>query len=49
MGVVLGFEDLDGSPIDEFNTTLELENVHTKGGPFLTNRSLYIIIMALQM
>jgi hypothetical protein len=49
VGVILGFEDLDENPIDEFNTTLELEHVHTKGGPFLTNRSLYIITMALQM
>jgi len=32
--IVIGFVDFDGGAIDEFNITLKLGNVYTKGSPF---------------
>jgi hypothetical protein len=37
-GIVLGFVDLNENPIDEFNTTLKFEDVHTKGSLLFSKR-----------
>jgi hypothetical protein len=33
--IVLGFSNLDESPINEFNTTMEFKDLRTKNRPFL--------------
>jgi hypothetical protein len=37
-GIVLGFVDLNENPIDEFNTTLNFEDVQTKGSLLFNNK-----------